>query len=465
MSNPDIEVIKPQEGPQEAFLSTPADIAIYGGAAGGGKTWAALIEPLRHINNPYFEAVILRRTRPQITQAGGLLTESEKLYPQLGGKCNLSSLRWTFPSGATIQFKQMQHEKNKLDWQGAQIALAVFDELTHFTESQFFYLVSRMRSDSGVRPYMRATCNPDSESWVAELIKWYIDEETGYAIPERSGVVRYFVRDGDEILWGDSPEELREKVSHWEDDQFRPKSFTFIAATVYDNQALLTNDPDYLSNLMALPLVEREQLLGGNWKIRAAAGNLFREDWVAVIDVLPRDVIKSVRWWDLAATEPEEKQKKNDKSGPDWTVGLRMDYTRDGRFIVSDIVRIRATPAGVKRAIRNTATKDGKRVLIGIPQDPGQAGKYQARDIVKHLAGFNVRVIREEGTKVQRFGPFSAQCEAANVDILRGKWNKAYFGELTEFPDGKFKDQADASSGAHMMLARRLYRSTHLREM
>lgn len=434
------------------FLSTPADIAIYGGAAGGGKTWAALIEPMRHVTNSKFEAVILRRTRPQITQAGGLLSESEKVYPDLGGKCNLSSLKWEFPSGASVQFKQMQHEKSKLEWQGAQLALAIFDELTHFTEGQFFYLVSRMRSDSGVRPYMRGTCNPDADSWVAELIAWWIDQDTGYAIPERSGIVRWFVRDGDALLWGDTPEELREKVPHWEDKHFRPKSFTFISATVYDNLALLANDPDYLSNLMALPLVEREQLLGGNWKIRASAGMLFREDWVKVIDTLPADIVASVRWWDLAATEPEEKQKKNDKNGPDWTVGLRLDMTASRRFIVSDVVRIRESPDGVKRAIKNTASKDGRRVRIGIPQDPGQAGKYQARDIIKALAGYDIRAIREEGTKVQRFGPFSAQCEGGNVDIYKGKWNRAFFAELVAFPDSKFKDQADGCSGAHMMM-------------
>lgn len=445
-------IIRPQPGPQEMFLSTPADIAIYGGAAGGGKTWAALIEPMRHVTNGEFEAVILRRTRPQITQAGGLLSESEKVYPDLGGKCNLSSLKWEFPSGASVQFKQMQHEKSKLEWQGAQLALCIFDELTHFTEGQFFYLVSRMRSDSGVRPYMRGTCNPDSDSWVAALIAWWIDQDTGYAIPERSGVVRWFVRDGDDLLWGDSPEDLRAKVPHWDDSRFRPKSFTFIAATVYDNLALLANDPDYLSNLMALPLVEREQLLGGNWKIRASAGMLFREDWVTVIDTLPADIVRSVRWWDLAGTEPTAAQKKNDKGGPDWTVGLRLDETASRRFIVSDVVRIRETPDGVKRAIKNTAAKDGRKVRIGIPQDPGQAGKYQARDIIKMLSGYDIRAIREEGTKTQRFGPFSAQCEAGNVDIMKGVWNRAFFAELVAFPDSKFKDQADGCSGAHMMM-------------
>ena len=79
-----------------------------------------------------------------------------------------------------------------------------FDELTHFSRSQFLYMLSRNRSTCGVRPYMRATTNPDADSWVADFIAWWIDQDTGLAIPERSGVVRYFTTISDEVIWGDS---------------------------------------------------------------------------------------------------------------------------------------------------------------------------------------------------------------------------------------------------------------------
>src|SRR3954467_10979635 len=96
-------LIGPQPGPQTAFLASPADIAIYGGSAGGGKTWALLMEPLRHVVNPQFGAVFFRRTLVQVRNEGGLWDESEKLYPNLQAKPRSApDLSWTFPSGASV---------------------------------------------------------------------------------------------------------------------------------------------------------------------------------------------------------------------------------------------------------------------------------------------------------------------------------------------------------------------------
>ena len=107
-------ILKPQAGPQETFLSTPADIAIYGGSAGGGKTFAILLETLRHTANARFKAVIFRRTHADVTQQGGIWSDTEEMYPNFGATPNLSSLNWTFPSGAKVGFAHLQHEKDKL---------------------------------------------------------------------------------------------------------------------------------------------------------------------------------------------------------------------------------------------------------------------------------------------------------------------------------------------------------------
>ncbi len=275
-SRPTIE-IRPQPGPQERFLSTPADIAIYGGGAGGGKTWALLLEPLRHINNKDFDAVIFRRTSPQIRNPGGLWDASFDLYPCIGGAPKQEPLEWKFPSGAKLKFAHMEHEKNKLDWQGSEVPFIGFDELTHFTETQFFYMLSRNRSMSGIRPYIRATCNPDAGSWVAQFIAWWIDQRTGIAIPERSGVLRWFVRVNDLIVWGDSPAEIM--AAHPEVQRVDVKSATFIVASIHDNRKLIERDPGYLGNLRALPQVERERLLGGNWRIRDSESNTLVRSW------------------------------------------------------------------------------------------------------------------------------------------------------------------------------------------
>ncbi len=133
MARIDLPAFAPQPGPQAAFLASPADIAIYGGAAGGGKTWALLMEPLRHLANPGFGAVIFRRTTVQVRNEGGLWDESERLYPQLGARGFRSSLEWRFPTGASVRFAHLEHDKTVYDWQGAQVPLIGFDELTHFS--------------------------------------------------------------------------------------------------------------------------------------------------------------------------------------------------------------------------------------------------------------------------------------------------------------------------------------------
>lgn len=259
--------IAPQPGPQEQFLSSPADIVIYGGAAGGGKSACLLIEPLRNATTPGFNALVLRREREELLGPGALWGESETIYPLFGGTQKISTLSWTFPSGAGIKFAGMKDEADKLKYQGREFALIEFDELTHFEESQFWYMESRNRSMCGVKPYMRASCNPDADSWVASLIEWWIDQNTGYAIPERSGVVRWFLRSEGQLVWANSPNELVEKYP-----DRKPRSLTFIAAKLSDNKILTSKDPDYLSKLESLPYVDRERLLGGNWKVQSGEG-------------------------------------------------------------------------------------------------------------------------------------------------------------------------------------------------
>jgi phage terminase large subunit-like protein len=257
--------IKPQAGPQMAFARSNADIAIYGGAAGGGKSWALMFEPLRHIHRPGFNGVIFRRTMEQVKQSGGLWDESYKLYGTVQGVPRLQSRSWLFQPKAKIGFAHLEHEATKLNYQGAQIAYEGFDEITHFSESQFFYLLSRNRTLCGIRPYVRATCNPEP-GWVANLLEWWIDQETGYAIPDRCGQLRYFYRSEDHLHFYDSSEEAKDNHPLLA-DKIEPKSLTFVSAKLSDNAILQKADPGYLANLMALPRVERARLLDGNWKI------------------------------------------------------------------------------------------------------------------------------------------------------------------------------------------------------
>ncbi|MFN3987591.1 MAG: phage terminase large subunit [Rhodocyclaceae bacterium] len=432
-------VIRPQPGPQEAFLASSADIVIYGGAAFGGKTFALLLETTRHSENGQFGAVIFRRTTKQVKSEGGLWDTSEELYPLMGAQP--SGLSWTFPSGAKVTFAHLEHEKNKYDWQGGQIAMIGFDELTHFTAGQFWYLLSRNRSNSGVAPYIRATTNPDPDSFVAELIGWWIDQETGYAIPERSGVVRWFVRYRNELVWADSPEELRDQYPDLE-----PKSLTFIASSYRDNQIGLAKDPKYISNLDALPQVEREQLKNGNWKIRPAAGDYFKAEWFPVVERAPNGC-RWVRYWDRAATEPSSQN-----PDPDYTVGVKLGKDGEGNYFVAHVARDRKRPAGVQKLIKGTAQADGIGCSVVLEEDPAQAGKFEAATYVTLLAGFDVRPIPPQGDKELRARPASAQAEQGRIHLVRGAWNRAFLDELENFPKGKHDDQVDGLSGAFNFL-------------
>jgi predicted phage terminase large subunit-like protein len=424
----DATIIQPQPGPQTRFLTTPADIAIYGGSAGGGKTFAELIEALRHVSVPRFNAVIFRRSSEQIRQSGGLWEAAQEVYSKFGAKSREQQLDFRFSSGATIKLDSLIHEKTKEEYQGAEIALIEFDELTHFTESQFFYLLSRNRSTCGVRPYVRATTNPDANSWVKGFLSpWLRKDFAGYGGPAESGEIRWFVRDGGAILW--VPEGTPDA-----------KSVTFVRASIYDNKILLAKDPGYLANLKAMSLVDRKRLLDGDWDI-VEGGNFFRREWFEIVSATPK-IGQRVRFWDLAATEVKPGK------DPDWTVGYLMNYS-DGAFFVEDVQRVRTTPKQVENLIVQTATIDGRSVRVRMEQEPGSSGVIVIDYYTRVLAGWDFKGVRSTGDKAERAKPYSAQAEAGNVKLKEGPWNNDFLNEHAAFPNPEIHDdQVDGGSGA-----------------
>lgn len=432
-------VIRPQAGPQESFLASSADIVIYGGSAGGGKSYALLLEPLRHLTTvPGFGAVIFRRTTPQIRNEGGLWDTSETIYGPIGLKPKESVLEWEHAStGNTVKFAHLEHEKNVLDWQGSQVPLLCFDELTHFEAKQFWYMLSRNRSTCGVRPYVRATTNPDADSWVASLIAWWVDQDPasptyGQAIQDRAGRIRWFVRSNGELTWADTPGELRERFPGSE-----PKSLTFIPSSLDDNPALTSKDPGYRANLLALDPVEQARLLHGNWKVRASAGAMFQRSWFTVINDAP-PLKRVIRAWDFAATRPTPEY-----PDPDWTVGLKVGTTHAGRIVILDLVKAQENPGEIELLFTTTARADGTTVVQRIPQDPGEAGKTLAQQRVRLPGnGITVRSERVTGDKTVRAGPASARAYAGLIDVVRAPWNDWLFTQLEAFPDPNAHDDA-----------------------
>lgn len=251
---PESKIIWKPQPAQIEFMQRPEYECLYGGAAGGGKSDALLVEALRQVNIPNYRGIIFRKTYPQLE---ALISRSielySKIYPDV--KYNSAEKRWTFPGGAKIFFGYLNHENDKYNYQGKPYDFIGFDELTHFTQSQYMYLMSRNRpTGPGTRVYIRATANPGGigHGWVKER---FITPA-----PPKTRIVESY----DVVM----PDKNVQKIS---------RDRIFIPATVFDNKALLANDPNYLATLASLPQAEKEALLYGSWE--SFSGQVFTE-WV-----------------------------------------------------------------------------------------------------------------------------------------------------------------------------------------
>ncbi len=258
---------------QAAFMARSEYECLYGGAAGGGKSDALLAEALRQVHIPHYRAIIFRKTYPQLSE---LIDRSRAIYSPAfpRARYNQTEHCWTFPSGAKIYFGSMQYTKDRINYQGKRYDFIAFDELTHFTWDEYSYMFSRNRpSGPGTRVYMRASTNPGGigHGWVKDRFITVAPPLTpvvdAYEVPDPSGKLIQL---------------SRRRI--------------FVPSTVFDNQALLRNDPNYLANLAMLPEAERNALLYGSWD--SFDGQVFREwrndpqhyddqRWTHVIDPFP----------------------------------------------------------------------------------------------------------------------------------------------------------------------------------
>ena len=240
-----------------------------------GKSFALILELARLTKVKNATGVIFRRTRPELIAGGGLWDTACQIYAP-NADVNITKLELTFPSKAKIKFSHLQRDNDVYSHQGSQYAFIGFDEVQHFTWKQFRYLFSRNRTMTNIKPYIRCTCNPESDIWLREFIDWWIGAD-GYPIPERNGVLRYMYANGDkvsDIIWGATKEEvirlskgviedIAERYEVSADDLV--KSVTFIAGSLEHNKKLLQNNPEYIANLMNLSEEEQLKLLYGNW--------------------------------------------------------------------------------------------------------------------------------------------------------------------------------------------------------
>lgn len=240
---------RPHKGPQERFHSCPAFEVLYGGGAGGGKSDSLLLEATKYIGEKDYTALLLRRKFTELSKADGLIDRSHKWYPSLGGKWNGEKKRWTFPSGAIIEFGHCEYEHNKYDYQSSAYSYIGFDEVTHFTESMYLFLMSRCRNiNPRVPKRIRSGTNPGNIGHVW-CKKRFIEGKKPYVIyKDKNGNTR-----------------------------------CFIPATVYDNPTLMKNDPEYVKRLELLPEKEKRMFLYGDWDVFEG---MYFDEWNEEIHVV-----------------------------------------------------------------------------------------------------------------------------------------------------------------------------------
>jgi len=456
-------VIRPYP-PQAAFLRCAAYEALVGGSVGGGKTLALLLAAAQQADNRRHRALILRRTYRELEDS--LVPASWHVYPGLGGHPKTKTT-WKFPSGATVDLRACEHEKDRFKFQGAQWNFLGFDQLEAFPLVTYETICTRLRTtDPTLSCRVRASANPIGQhvDWVLRRWRWWL-YEPGKRIEEHPGpylpanAVVWILREPatglDRIVNPNSPLICHACGAAWLPSEEAPPTTTeacshpscstraFFPAKLSDNPALAATD--YARRLEQLDPFTRKKLLYGDWMAQQEHGSFFRRAWFGIVSQPPRDARARVRYWDRAATLPRPGK------DPDWTVGALVSRTREGITCVEDVKRVRLEPVGVTRLIVETAKEDaeleGPVTRTVLEQDPGQAGKFEASWYVRELAGYDVGVRPVTRSKEARARPLAAQAEAGNVTMVRAPWNDPVLSELEGFPLGVHDDCVDAISG------------------
>lgn len=445
-------IIGPASAKQAKFLNSNATITLAGGAAGSGKTYTSLLIALKFMNHPRATGVIFRRTSPMITAPGSIWHEAINLYTTIypkGLKIRTQEKEIIFPNGAVLKFSHMQYENNKYDHKGAQYSLVIFDEATDFTESQVQYLLSRMRNAYvDYSPQMFLMTNPDYNSFLRFWIQDYYLDQRGIPIDERAGHKRYYFRQGSTMLWYDTKEQA--EAVHGTGVDTGVGSFTFIGANCLDNPPLLKADPGYVGRLKSLERVEMERLFLGSWYARLESSGLFKREWCKEVPFMNSQAVKRVRSWDFAFSLPSEQY-----PNPDWTRGVLISKGAEAtpEYTVENVVSIRDRVHNVEKLIFDTAARDGRGVIITIPQDPNAAAAAYAKNLQRRLAemGYICRLMKPVKSKMLRFAPFSSVAQAGFVSVVQDEWTKDFYEELEAFSGERnsFKDdQVDCCSDA-----------------
>lgn len=485
--------------PQQAFLllSQVAE-ALYGGAAGGGKSDAGLMGTLQFADVPGYSALIIRRTFQDLALPGAIMSRAEQWLTGTGARKRDGGKLWEFPTAdprrpATLQFGYAATHQDVYRYQSSEFQSIFIDELTHFEERTYRYLFSRLRgpaapcqvcghqtSQPAGEPrqhdegHDHCACGHEHTPWAectgpaavggfcgctdyrptgCECVTPVADRE---AVDELGNPL--FVAAPDGTTLADVPLRMRSGsnpggVGHeWVRARFiaadtKDPDAVFVPAKLSDNPSL--DRKAYRASLGKLSEVERKRLEDGDWNV-ADEGTVFSRGNFAIVDEYPAGC-KLARFWDVAATVPKVRTQgsKRVATDPDWTVGTLMGLSEEGIWYVIDVVRFRKSPLDTERTIAQTAGVDGRRVMIRMEQEPGSSGV----NVIDHyrrnvLVGFDFDGIRPELSKEERAAPLARASEAGNVKLLSAPWNREWLDEIAGFPMLDHDDQVDSATGA-----------------
>jgi phage terminase large subunit-like protein len=418
---------------QQKALFSEADIVIFGGGNGGGKSFTLRALPLlpQYLNTPACRSVLFAETNVKLEQADGMVDECRKMYgalhPQgLGGYKQTPKKRWTWPSGATVDLSYVGEPGQ---WDGMQAAIIGIDQVEQISWAQFDSITGRNRTMTGVKARTFATANPPEEGkehWLTQLLTagGFIDGK-GWAVPEMEGRVRFYALVNDEFVFADSVEELRAMnvlVKDREGVDIPPKSLTFVQALVDDHPDKAFRD-SYKRELAAKGEIERARRLRGNWHATDEAGKYFRREWFDVVIYVPTYRAEQVRSWDNAWSKSD---------AADATVGLLMAQEPDNFLTMRDMLRFRGSPFHVSRAVRLIAELDGPDIIIRLPFDAGRAG-FDQTELARWLRarGYRVILTRDVGDKLTRSKAYQERCEGREVRLADSHLSAGVAEELT----------------------------------
>lgn len=414
---------------QEAFLRLRCREALFGGAAGGGKSIAMLMDAGQYVDVPGYHALLLRPTLSELEQPGGLLDLAHDWYSLSKANWSGELRAWRFPgnsrsgaSGSSIRFGYLDGQRDVNRYSGSSYSYLGFDELSQVDELSYHRMQRVLRQP---KPDPSLSRSPAGLSLAEVPIRCRATGNPGG--PNHHWIKTYFV-----------------------DPQTRPDGVLYLPASWSDNYHLDTDA--YARGLAHLPLADRERLINGDWEI-ADEGTVFQRAWFEVIDraQLP-ETTRAVRYWDLAGTEPSPSY-----PDPDWTVGLRIDYDDTTRiYYITDLVRQRRHDGQIEKLMQATAEEDGPGVRIWVEQEPGSHGEYLEQHLkYEVLAGYRIDMRRPSGSKEARALPAAAAAEQGRVKLVAGPNTRDFLDEVCQFPNGRHDDCVDAFAGAQHAIGRR----------